>query len=379
VATLAFGLASLVPTVARAGPAVDGDFHYTTPAGTDPLRTFIEQGVILGIGYAQYATNKANEADWDVGTDWPGFRSKLLFSSASFDDNRFDTNWLTHPLAGFLYYGAARSNRLGILPSFLIAFASSGIWELVGEVREQIAINDVIATPVAGVALGETSLQIGNLLHRSRDTTVSGVLGWVFAPFKSAHDALDDVDPERADAFDDVGLAADVWHRFRAGTALGVTAQEGGRTELDARASLDSRIVALPDYGSAGRHALVFDSGEVTSLRLQAAHSPSRWVDLGVAAHVLPFGAYWQDVRPDNAGGLDGSSVIVGLDVGAEYSRHDYDRDGRRGEDRIALVTAGATVEHTAHFRRLLTRARLDVLGSFGGVDAYGNPLARGV
>jgi hypothetical protein len=357
-------------------PPVDGAFHYTRPLRPDALRAISEEALVLGIGYAQYATNKGNEADWDVGTDWPGFRSKLVLGSASFDDNRFDTNWLTHPLAGFLYYTAARSNQFKIIPSFAVAVTSSSLWELVGEVREQIAINDLIATPVAGVALGEPLLQLGNLMHRSKPTVLSTGLGWLFAPFKSVHDALDGAVPMRASSFDANGLPADVWHRFIAGVAYGSTSQQAGPTQEDGRMFVESRVVALPDHGRAAQHLSTFDSGEVTSLRLQAARSASRWVDFGLGAHVLPAGVYWQDITGE-AGALHGASVIGGLDIGAEYSRHDYDRDRRRGEDRIALVTSGVSVEVSAYRGPFVSRARLDLLGSFGGIDAYAFPDYR--
>jgi hypothetical protein len=139
---------------------------------------------------------------------------------------------------------------------------------------------------------------------------------------------------------------------------------------------VESRIVALPDYGRAAGHLLTFDSGEVTSVRLQAARSATQWVDFGLGAHVLPAGVYWQDVTGE-AGDLRGASVIGGLDVGAEYSRHDYDRDGRRGEDRVALVTSGVNLEIAAYRGPFVARARLDLLGSFGGVDAYAFPEHR--
>src|SRR5690606_13913563 len=101
---------------------------------------------------------------------------------------RFPTNWITHPAAGIAYYTAARSNRLGVLPSFAMTFASSAIWEYVGEWKEEVALNDAIVTPVSGMSLAEPLLQIGALMHRSRQNAATRAFGWIFAPLKSVHD-----------------------------------------------------------------------------------------------------------------------------------------------------------------------------------------------
>lgn len=363
-------------------PPVDGYFHYVEPQAHEGhvLRTVVEEVSVLGVGYVQYIGNKAaNAADWDVGSDWAGFRQKLVFSATSFDDNQFDTNWLTHPLAGYCYYTAARSNQIRLVPSYAITFSSSLFWELIGEMREHVAINDVIVTPTAGLALGEPLLQLGNLMHRGRPGVVRSVLGWVFAPFKSAHDRWDHVTPARGVSFDELGLPSEIWHRFAFGVEGGVTRQRGSQQlGAETRAHLESRVVMLPDYRRAGHHEMIFDSGEVTSLRLQGAyaHTTQEWVDLGLMAHVMPAGIYYQDVRGDEDE-LHGNSLLTGVDIGAEYSRHDFDRDRRRGEDRIAMVTMGITNEIASYRGTFVTRGRFDVLGSFGGVDAYALPTYR--
>ncbi|HSO40907.1 MAG TPA: DUF3943 domain-containing protein, partial [Labilithrix sp.] len=153
-------------------PATDPAFVYTTPADHDYLRTAAEEAIVLAIGFAQYNMTKSNEYDWEISTDWKGVRSKLLWGAASFDDNRFDTNWLTHPFAGFFYYSVARSNRLGVFPSLAISFGASALWEAIGEIREQAAINDVIVTPGTALPLGENALQLGAFFQRGRPTAL---------------------------------------------------------------------------------------------------------------------------------------------------------------------------------------------------------------
>lgn len=236
---VALGVSAFAAPVRATDPA----FVYTTPAPPTYLRMTVEELAILGLGLLQYASTKSNESDWDVRVGWPGLTSKLLWEASSFDDNRFDTNWLTHPGAGFLYYSTARGNRLGVLPSFGMSVLASTTWEEIGEIREQVAINDVVVTPLSALPLGENALQLGAFLHRGRRTPVVVALGWLFAPWKSAHDALDGVTPQGAVVVDDLGLPADVWHRFSVGGSGGVTAQQHGTRGHDVRGFFGSALV----------------------------------------------------------------------------------------------------------------------------------------
>ncbi len=352
-------------------PPSDPAFRYTTRARPNVLRAIAEQFGVLLFGFAEYLMQSdQNARDWDLSYSWQDFRSKLLLQSASFDNNRFDTNWVTHPLAGYFYYTAARGNRIGILGSFGMAFASSTFWEYVGEFREQVSLNDVVTTPISAVAFGEAATQLGAFFQRSRPSRTAKALGWVLVPFKSAHDAIDGLEVERPHGYDELGFPDDVWHRFRVGASGGVTSQERGLTQAEGRFRFDSRIVTLPDYGRSGRHDRWFDAGEVSWLALGGALSDGTVVDVDVAAGTLAAGHYHRDVRRVETG-LLGHGSVVGLSVGSEYGRHDYDRDRRRSEDQIALVSTGAVVEESAHAGPLLVRARGDVLASFGGVSAY--------
>ncbi len=354
--------------------AADPALVYTTPAKANYLRMTIEEIGILGLGVLQYATVRSNESDWAVAPEWSGLRSKLLWEAAAFDDNRFDTNWLTHPGAGFLYYSAARGNRLGVFPSLGVAALASTVWEEVGELREQVAINDLVVTPLSALPLGESAFQLGTFFHRGRRTPALTALGWIFAPLKSVHDALDGVTPQRSDRVDDLGLPADVWHHFGIGVSAGLNTQQRGSTQYDGRAFIHSDLVTLPGYRREGTRSVAFGSGQVTSIRGQLGASSGGIRDLLLGASAVAAGWYWRDVRLDGEGHLRGSEVLTGFRFLAEYTQHDYDRDGRRPSDRLALVAVGAAVEHTVHVKAMRLTTRLDVLGDFAGVDAYALP-----
>jgi hypothetical protein len=370
----AFVLTVALLSLARPARADDPAFVYTTRAEPDYFRTAAEELTIFGLGLLQYQSTQSNAQDWDVRIDWPGVRSKLLWEASSFDDNKFDTNWLTHPAAGFLYYSSARGNRLGVLPSFAVSLLSSATWEELGELREQVAINDVVVTPISAVPLGESALQLGAFLHRGRQTPAVVALGWLLAPWKSAHDAIDGVTPEGAYVVDDLGLPADVWHRFTLGGSVGTTAQQRGTRGYDVRGFFGTDLVTVPGYRRAGKRSELFSSGEVTSMRFRVGGSEDRLVDVLFAASALPAGWFWQETHLDAVGELRGSETLAGLHVAAEYTLHDYDRDGRRAGDRLALVGLGGTLEESVYAHGLRVSARLDILGDFAGVDAYALP-----
>jgi hypothetical protein len=353
-------------------PHEDPAFHYTIPTRPNYLRAAIEQAIVLGVGFLQYSLDKSNAVDWDLSYDWPSMRSKLVFESVTFDNNRFPTNWLTHPLAGVAYYTTARSNRVGVLPSFAMAVGSSALWEYVGEWKEQVSINDAINTPVAGLALGEPLLQIGALMHRSRPTTATRAFGWIFAPIKSLHDTLDGLTPEQAESVDDLGLPADEYHRFRVGTSVGITHQERGLTQGDGRVRLDARVVSLRDYEHDGLRDGWFDSGEVSDLFFNLATSEGKVVDFTLAASTMPIAIAGRASGPTASAASAGAPFSGGLEIGIEYSTHDYNRDRPNSVDHIALVAGGPSFEEILFLgggARL--RGRLDLLANFGGIDAY--------
>lgn len=349
-----------------AGPA----FRYRARTESYYVRAVLEELAILGLGELQYFSNTANAVDWDLAYDWESFRSKLTFRSYSFDTNLFATNWATHPAAGYLYYSAARSNRLSLTESFLFAAAASTTWEYLGEYREQVAINDLIATPVGGAVFAEATMQLGALFQRSRRTPTTTALAWLFAPAKMAHDAVDGASLARTDDLDAWGLPADEWHRIRVAASAGVTKQDAGLTQSDARLATSSRVVALTNYGRPGRGSVLFDSGEVSDIDLSATMSTGNLVDFRLAADVMPAGVYWK-----NLGGTKerpvGHGILGGMTVGIEYGNHVWYREGLRPTDQVGMVDTGATFEHTLYAGGLALRSSLSAHANFAGVSAF--------
>lgn len=79
------------------------------------------------------------------------------------DNDQFSTNLFAHPYHGGLYYSTARSSGMTLYESLPYAFAGSLMWEYMGEV-EPPAINDLFATTIGSVAMGEVTYRISNLI-----------------------------------------------------------------------------------------------------------------------------------------------------------------------------------------------------------------------
>ena len=70
------------------------------------------------------------------------------------DNDFFITNMFAHPYHGNLYFNSARTHGLSFWESAPYALGGSLMWEFLGE-TEPPAINDLIATSMGGIAIGE--------------------------------------------------------------------------------------------------------------------------------------------------------------------------------------------------------------------------------
>ena len=79
------------------------------------------------------------------------------------DNDVFSTNLFMHPYHGNLYFNSARSQGLTFWESAPYAALGSLEWEFLGE-REPPAINDLIATTIGGICIGEITNRISRIL-----------------------------------------------------------------------------------------------------------------------------------------------------------------------------------------------------------------------
>lgn len=79
------------------------------------------------------------------------------------DNDQFSTNLFFHPYHGGLYFNAARTNGLNFWQSAPFSLGGSLMWEFCGEI-EPPAINDVFATTFGGIAIGEITYRLSDLI-----------------------------------------------------------------------------------------------------------------------------------------------------------------------------------------------------------------------
>lgn len=103
------------------------------------------------------------------------------------DNDQFSTNLFAHPYHGGLYFNAARSNGMNFWQSIPYSFCGSLMWETTCEI-EPPAINDLMATTMGGVCIGEVTHRISNLVYDDRQRGFSRFLreflGAIVCPIK---------------------------------------------------------------------------------------------------------------------------------------------------------------------------------------------------
>lgn len=93
-----------------------------------------------------------------------GFKSikENLTGGFYWDNDQMGTNMFLHPYHGNLYFNSARSRGFNYWESGLFALGGSAMWELFME-NEHPSTNDIIATPIGGMALGEVLYRASDL------------------------------------------------------------------------------------------------------------------------------------------------------------------------------------------------------------------------
>lgn len=85
------------------------------------------------------------------------------------DNDKLGTNMFLHPYNGNLFYNAARSNGYNYWQSGLFAIGGSAMWEMFMEC-EYPSTNDIIATPIGGMAIGEVCYRASDAVLDDRST-----------------------------------------------------------------------------------------------------------------------------------------------------------------------------------------------------------------
>lgn len=361
-------------------------FPLKSPHEKHYLRSGLEVGGIILVGLVDYLLNttarggslRPGELRWNLRYDPAVFRGKFTGDSYAWDANRFGTNFVSHPFAGTMYFTAARSNHLSFLEAYAFAIVGSGIWEYFGEIREINSVNDMIITPVAGTAIGETMMQLAGFFDRGDARFSNRFLAFLFSPWKFVNDGIDGAETVRTSRPDALGLPREPWHRFTLDVAAGATIQEpvvpgsAHAKYTDWRLALDLDLANLPDYAGTGHWSRVYDDGNRARLTVEGTLSEGHLVDGRFASRLVPFGYYYRDAETGRDGRLRGQGALIGVRMGFEYAMHDYDRDRARATDLIAIVSPlGIAAEYGFDRGGFHLRTSFELSAGLAGVRPY--------
>ncbi len=328
-----------------------------TPRERHYLRAAVEVVLFVGGGTIWYYFGHAENGPYVR----PPWRMRFTQEVVRLDTNSFGINFVGHPLSGAAYYAFPRANGLGVLASAGYAFGASFLWEYVAELQAKISLNDLITTPMAGIALGEFFSRLARYVNRAPGGggKAHRALGWTIGVSQAMHDAMDGTPDVPAGAPSDaLGFDASIAHRFewRAGAAM--ARANGGEAFPLGEVILDGRLVAIPGHLRPGRFRGYFGDANVTRMRMRVSAGDAGH-GFAMDADTFVLGVHAQRIRRRGSG-VHGAALVAGTSVGYGYRRDAYDAF----EDRI-----GAT---------RLPGLALDVDGVFGRTALYVGARAHG-
>jgi len=139
---------------------------------------------VFGVNMGVWAFNRyiANEDFARIGFNSikTNFKKGLIW-----DNDLIGSNMFLHPYHGALYYNSARSRGYNFWESGAFTFAGSFMWEFFME-NEYPSTNDIIVTPIGGLAMGEVLYRASDwaLDDRTRGTErlKNELIGFIISP-----------------------------------------------------------------------------------------------------------------------------------------------------------------------------------------------------
>jgi hypothetical protein len=271
---LGLALAGLVlaatEPVTPLSPLVDPAAQTLEPVGPRPHLWLALGETTVAVGAAviwYYRDLNFNAVDFDYTWSTNTWKQKLItFQADRFDDNRFNTNVFWHPFDGTGVYLIWRGNRFGPWTALAATTVMSLMWEYLVEYREVAAINDMIFTPVAGIAIGEPMIRTAALLREGMLGPVGQGLAALLDPIGTVNNAFEGGHRRGGENLDAHGLPLRYGHRLQFATGAAVASFSGGQTRDEMELGADLLVDATPELASPGHRDGVAGAGVLTWL-----------------------------------------------------------------------------------------------------------------
>lgn len=333
------------------------------------LRALLEISAALGLATVWYIVDDRNVFDFD----FPAIEERFSGEAWRFDNNTFGINYLAHPLNGAGMYVLARGNRVRVWPAFGYTLLGSTFWEYVIEFQEKVSINDVIVTPLLGLAFGEFFHKLAWYVSSSPSGSGRG-LAWSLGLSVHGHRVWDGRKAPKTDVPDSLGLASEMGHRFSADYGFGLVEQDPSASQdLSAlhRVEFDGELVSLPGYLGPRRVRGWFYEAQFARLRL-GIEAGRGGIGYDFFSEVLAIGYHLQNEVLASTSGISVGYQLRNTDVGGY--------DDRQG----LLFFPGLVSDLRAGPRALRPRGwephalsshlRLSAYPSFGSLSALAYP-----
>lgn len=341
------------------------------------LRSSSEVLFVLTAGALNYwLTPGIQDIEYDY-TAWQSIRTRFTgFELHRLDDNAFSTNYLSHPLAGWLYYALPRTNGYNSLESLLFSFTASAFWEYALEFREIISLNDLVITPFAGAAIGEVFHQFTrhftNRAHTSSGAgkVINQTLSYVFgAPQK--FDGWIRKQAIRSNPLAGMDGGPDAFAQFSIFGALASRENSAGLSLTDGELGFEGELIRIPGYGVPGEVRKVVSNGPWSRLRFSTTMGEEGYHDLMLSISAALTAYSRQNLKMSKAGGKDAKGSLEGysllLGVGPGFELEDIDRPGLRTTFGIVKVLGGM-LDLNVYTKGYHVRVVMDVFGEMAQI-----------
>jgi hypothetical protein len=347
------------------------------------------RAIWLGVAHFIYATSSywirqdVMKEDWEYQFTWEDQKKRFLFvDGMRFDSNTFQFNW-THSGAGSMYYNYGRANNLNPFESFLYTFAASYFWEFVIEFKEVVSINDMIATPIGGVSIGEALFQLGRYVRSKRPTIINRLGRFLSNPVLSIYDFWDRKRVKNQFAFKE-----DVWSDCRFYTGARFDTIFPGTTNTYLNFGIKTQLNLLPDYGEPGEVNRFVNKVVFTQFDLGGTTGSEGMVEFDIFAKTVLFGYFDQDIRTvDRPGSSGDDRVGYSFFLGAATAFDTYkqipanipvNEDGpdtnqyEYRTDKYTIINLiGPMLDLSLYYKDFRMRLSADVFGDFSLIHSH--------